>query len=329
MVLTDKYLIYGTMLGMLVLYDIDKDREILLSKVQEEHIVGLKIKDNQLYVCIGDYKILIYNLTPGITENSSNYDEIINYEEDEHSIYCDKCLTMLNNNYLLRFFLDWPEKDEDYIQKNQNTQIIIQNIYEKEPDKIEDNIIMSNYSVPFDFDGKNLIYIDFITETSRRFKIYDVEAKKTIQDFEIESFKNKIGHISHLNILKNEKIFLVRDYNICEIRDFNFELQNTLNINSNEILAYDFMFDSEDEQNNEEHLSKIVFLDIDCNIFLYDYKEDKSELLVNLEKDELNIDKEILEQKFFLFGYPYYIKISKKYISISFDYGCILLKYNK
>ena len=71
-----------------------------------------------------------------------------------------------------------------------------------------------------------------------------------------------------------------------------------------------------------------LLLDIDCNIILYDYKEDKSEILFNLEKDELGIDKDIKEQRFFVFGYPYYIRISEDYIAVTTDYGCILVKYN-
>ena len=58
------------------------------------------------------------------------------------------------------------------------------------------------------------------------------------------------------------------------------------------------------------------------------YKEDKSEILFNLEKDELGIDNDIKEQRFFVFGYPYYIRISEDYIAVTTDYGCILVKYN-
>ena len=36
-------------------------------------------------------------------------------------------------------------------------------------------------------------------------------------------------------------MFLVRDYNICEIRDLNFELKRHFNYRGNEILAFDVM----------------------------------------------------------------------------------------
>ena len=69
-------------------------------------------------------------------------------------------------------------------------------------------------------------------------------------------------------------------------------------------------------------------MDIDTNVFLYDYKEDNSILLINLDNDDIGIDQDIKGQGFFLLNYPYYIKISKKYIAISSDYGCILIEYN-
>ena len=51
--------------------------------------------------------------------------------------------------------------------------------------------------------------------------------------------------------------------------------------------------------------------------------------MFNLENDELGIDNDIKDQRFFMFGYPYYIKISEKYIAITSDYGCILVQYNE
>ena len=68
---------------------------------------------------------------------------------------------------------------------------------------------------------------------------------------------------------------------------------------------------------NEREIKYIVLLDIESNVILYDYNEDKSEILFNLEKTELGIDNDIVDQKFFVFEYPYYIKISEHYIAIT------------
>ena len=156
-------------------------------------------------------------------------------------------------------------------------------------------------------------------------------------NIEIETIKeNPLGHISHLKIIKNDEIFIVQNYNICEIRKFNLNLVKTLNIKSQEILAFDMLYENSEEaleysnerNVNEKDIKYIIILDIETNVILYDYKEDKSEILFNLETSELGIDNDIKEQRFFMLGYPYYIKISESYIAISSDYGCILLNYN-
>ena len=69
-------------------------------------------------------------------------------------------------------------------------------------------------------------------------------------------------------------------------------MAKALNIKSSGILAFDMLYENQEnlmeysnERNvNESDIKSIVVLDIDCNIILYDYKEDKSEILFNLEK---------------------------------------------
>ena len=376
--LNDNYLLFGSMLGSISFYIIDQKKLFSISDTEDEYISGVKIKENILYVCIGDLKVVTYELNQDdkiIPKNS-----IDNYiKEEEHNKKCENCLTMLNNDYLIRTFIDFPEEPN----KEPSIKFVnysIKNIIDKN-EKFRGKIRMSNYTVPFDFDGNYYIYIDFLKQNKRKFGIHDVTQEKKQNEgeneneeenkeneeenkqddenenkenedknsFIIEEIEEKIGHISHLKIIKNDKIFIVRDYNICEIRSFKFELIKRLNIKSNEILNFDIIFNisGEDKSENKSEKSEnkdikennndnqeneffyLILLDIDCNIILYNSKEDKSEILFNLEKDNLNIDKDIKEQKFFSFGYPYYIRMTKKYIAISSDYGCILVQYSQ
>ena len=56
--------------------------------------------------------------------------------------------------------------------------------------------------------------------------------------------KKKIGHISLLKILKNDLVFWVRDYHICEIRNLNNfdEVIKRFNERGSEILAFDVIY---------------------------------------------------------------------------------------
>ena len=337
--LTDTYLCFGTMLGLSQYYTIETNKITKLSETQDEFISGIKIKNNSLYLCIGDVKINKYDLDNQSNNNNTNTDFITinNYKDEEiHQGNCEQCLTMLNNNYLVRTIIQFPKTQDE---KPQTKEVIffIKNIFnETDENDFMGKYKLSNYCVPFDFDGKNYIIIDFIEKTKRYFYVYDIILKEMKVNIEIEKLKNnKIGHVSHLKIIKNDMIFIVQNYNICEIRKFNLDLVKKLNIKSAEILAFDMLYEnqenileySNERAVNEKEIEYIVILDIECNVILYNYKEDKSEILFNLEKDELKIDNDIKEQGFFIFEYPYYIKISRQYIAISTDYGCALFKY--
>ena len=330
--LTDKCLLYGTMLGTSACYLINQKKLITLSETQDEHISGVKIQenpnnpqDNKLFACVGDEMVLIFDYSQ-IMDNYNDipkHEEIKNYIcENEHFQKCEKCFTMLKNDYLVRTFIDFPQETKSEATIS-DTRYSIKHINNLKGPEITGSIRMSNYSVPFDFDGKKYIFVEFIEEKKRWFKIYNIETKDLIKSFEIEKYKEKIGHISLLKILNDDLMFLVRDYNICEIRDMNFELKKYFNYKGNEILAFDTIFT---EENNFESL-KIIVLDIECNVFIYSYRRDKMELLFNLNQLE-GIEQIIKDQRFFSMGYPYYIKVSKQYMAISSDYGCVLVQHS-
>ena len=350
--LTDDYLLFGSMLGATNYFIINSQELVTLSENQEEYVSGAKINENSLYLCIGDFKILIYTINSDNSDNN-NPTEIDNYvSEKMHQDFCERCLTILSDNFLIRTFDNSEEKKKSKLKKFR-----IKNINKYLDEEIIAETEMSNYCVPFDFDGKNFIFIDFVDEKKRNLRIFNIGSKNVTLNYELEkkSGEEQKWHISHLKIVKENLLFIVRNYNICELRNFKFDLIKKLNIKAKEILAFDILFEDGDSRetnvidniintnldnnknndsinninniNSEKQILYIVILDIDCNIFLYDFKADKNELLLNLEKDEIGINKDIKNQKFFIFGYPYYIKISKKYITITSDYGCILLQY--
>ena len=326
--LSDKCLLYGTMLGTAACYLINQAKLITLSEPQEEHISGVKIQENKdnskedkLFVCIGDDKIFIFDSMNENINDIPKHVEIQNYQnENDHFQKCDKCFTMLKNDYLVRTFIEFqgnPENETKIVA----TPISIKKISNLNEPEINSSINMSNFCVPFDFDGKNYIFVDFLKENQRMFNIYDLDSKSSKISFEIEKYKEKIGHISLLKILNEDLMFLVRDYSICEIRDLNFELKLSFNNQGNEILAFDVFYS--DEKSFET--LNIIVLDLYGNIILFNYKTKRQRTLLNMEN--LEVDQVIKDQRFFSMGYPYYIKVSKQYMAISSDYGCVLISH--
>ena len=231
--LTDDHLLYGTMLGQIKIFIINEKKLICISESQDEYISGVKIdeKENKLYICIGDIKICQYYIGNKVALTSVN-----NYENDEdHDKKCDDCLTMFSNNYLIRNFIEYTsskkkeenkEEEEKKSENSEYTLVSIKSIIENDgSNEIVCKLKMNEYSVPFDFDGTNFIFIQFVEQNNRTFNVYDVNSKEMKTSIKIEeAFQDEhighIGHISHLKIINDDLLFIVRDYNICEIRNF-------------------------------------------------------------------------------------------------------------
>ena len=167
--LNDKYLVYGTMLGTAACYIIDQKRLITLSETQDENVSGIKLQENKenpkeskLFVSIGDDKIILYNSIGENLNEIPKYEEIYNYQsENEHYKQCEKCYTMLKNNYLVRTFIEFPNEVKTPSNLT-STEILIKNLLNLNEKETQVNIDMSNYCVPFDFDGDKYVFIDFI-----------------------------------------------------------------------------------------------------------------------------------------------------------------------
>lgn len=320
--LNDQALLYGTMIGTAVYYIISRDKLITLSETQDEHISGVSLKDDKFFVSVGDEKVFLYNISDS-SNDIPNHNEMKNYEsEADHLNKCDNCYTMLNDIYLVRTFINFPSETKTPSESSPTDYSIkdLTNLTER-----RGTITMSNYSVPFDFDGNNYIFVDFFDGDLRIFNIYNENEKRII--FSREFKKENIGkpeyiaHISHCKILKGDKLFLCQDFNICEIRDMQLNKIKRFNEKGEEVLAFDVFY-----EDDEGDSFKIIILDLKCNVILFDYKSGKEEFLFNLE-DLSGIDQIVKDQRFFSMGYPYYIKISKKYLAISSDYGCLILEH--
>lgn len=316
--LNDELLLFGTMLGYCGYYLIKpKEKLIKISEKEDEHISATQIRKNKLCIAVGDEKVII--VEKNLEENDDdNIKEVFNYEDDsDHFKHCERTFCMLKENLLLSIELNIPKEDEKISKKN-SCDWSVKNIDNNK--SFNGEIEMYNFWAPFDFDGKLLIFVEFLSEEKRYFNIYSCYDKKFLKKIRLWKEKDYIGHISHAKFFgeKNKKIFLVHSYNKCQIRNMEFKLIKEFQHGGKEIIACDIYWKSEGKL-------KVCLVDINCDVFLYEEKNDEEKYLFNLHK--LNcIDEEIKQQKFFSMGYPYFVKYHKNIIAISTDQGCFLLK---
>jgi hypothetical protein len=207
---------------------------------------------------------------------------------------------------------------------------------------------MTNYIVPFDFDSRYFTWVEFLSDSERNICAYFFETKTRWS----HSVGKNFGHISHCKLIPGDKILIVRDLNIIEIRqlDESFKIVQSFKNIGDEVIAIDVYFNnskflmSEDvdnvqvgrnndhvikiqRENNEEHPTddnmSIITLDIDGNVNVWEN--------LNITKrfnlyDLPEISSEHKKKQFFSMGYPYFIKANMNFFAVSTDHGVFVIK---
>ena len=277
MKLVDNYFVYGTLMGRINLYKIKEDKKIKLSETNAENIsdIAYNEKERAFYIGVGDEEIKIYYLD-NISEDYIPQNQSMNiYETDfDHSKNCENAFLFLTQYSFFRIQLPQIEEgtlkiilmESEYEIKYFNEE---QDTINKENNKYE--IPTSNYTVPFDFDGKKFLWVEFLSSTKRNICVCDIPLSKKSKPYKYLLDEN-IGHVSQAKLLPNDRVLIVHSLNKCEIRELNdtFTLLERFEHIGEEVLAIDIYINEENENLEQK--------EIDDNINLY-----KQEILFNKE----------------------------------------------
>ena len=173
--------------------------------------------EKYLNISIGDLEIIrminINKFNMNDSNSSLNYMKIKNYDNSNyHFKYCEKAICMMTSTNFLIIFIDFA----NFLSELSEEKARYDNINLIENRKTSGKILMHNYSVPFDFDGKDFLFVDFLSKEERTICLFDTIKNKLIYSHNISQ---NFGHISHMKILMNKetKIFLCRNNLQCEI----------------------------------------------------------------------------------------------------------------
>ena len=285
--LTENFAVIGTMLGKIILTSLIDKNEITLQENSSENISSISYSnDNYINISIGDDEIQRYQI---IKNNNSNYIKSyhkfpIHSSEEEHQSKCENCFIFLSSDNLLKIQLQPPEEG------NVNLQVLpaefeIKNI--KSLNTIKKGVLsMGSYSIPFDFDGRFFVWVEYLSPQKTRLCFKDfLDKNKNIYNHE---FEKKFGHISFIKIIDELHVLIVHSLNICDIRkldDF-FTLIETFVHNGDQIYNINIFNypKSSSPSNNMDN-----FFDVNDKIFLNDnsipknkkYKGTGSEKYIN------------------------------------------------
>ena len=190
-----------------------------------ENIPCLEFESNDIInISIGDLEIIhlenMSNFNKNDKNSTYNFSKLRNYRtENEHIEYCESATCMLKNSCFLLIFTKFGEfndKLEISEIKYENKNLITSEI-------IKSTMYLSNFVIPFDFDGDLFLFLDFKTKKKRMICVeYTFSLKKKYSHIILE--EENFGHISHMKLLAKDKILMVRNGKVCEIRYLNENL---------------------------------------------------------------------------------------------------------
>ena len=305
--INNNYVVTGTMMGRVNLYNIIENKVINLCELNSENIsdIAYNEKEKNIYIGVGDEEIKVFSLKQLSTDTIPENNSISVYDSDLiHTNNCENAFILLSPESLFRIQL--PQIDEGTLKiATLESQYEMKYFNEMEDynksEHIKNALPTTNYTVPFDFDGKRFLWVEFLSSTQRNICVANIPLLSTDKPYKCDLNKT-IGHICQAKLLPNNRIFIVHTLNKCEIRalDEKFSLLEQFEHIGEEVLAVDICIKEEKEVDKISnpnglgaediifHKNKIINKNSINNV-----EEDKKVIKKNKE-DEINTNR-ILE----------------------------------
>ena len=247
--INSNFCIIGTMLGRLIIFNINTHKTTLLLDGSDEEILNINfasnnnIISNDFYCCIGDSSILKYSIKSNLLDSKnplvSLTNTIKNYSEEFlHVKDCDNAIVYMTKEIFFMIAIDQIKK-KPMILNTTESNYIVKNVESLET--IEKGVLTTtNYIVPFDFDGKYFVLLQFFTNVERMICSLNVFTKKTWKHSLLKNF----GVLNYCKIIKDNKLFIVRNLTQCEFRlmDDNFSVTHSFLHTGDQVIAIDLFY---------------------------------------------------------------------------------------
>ena len=254
------YLIFGTIMGKTILYYCKNKTLSLLTDSKEDKIFDISYnpQSNSFFVCLGENQIKEYSINnPQQPIQSINIKENIQSKKDEGYI-------LLSPDSFFR--IQMPKIDEFSINLEKTEQEYDLKYFSPKDNEVKNytgKLPMTNYFIPFDFDGQNFLWVEFLTKENRNICVANITtASDSSKIYKYDLNKNgSIGHISFAKLLPNKKVFIVHSLNICEIRllDENFSSLERFTHIGKEVYSFEIFYEQNEENYNHRNNETVDF----------------------------------------------------------------------
>ena len=254
--LANNFVVTGTMMGRVNLYNITENKIQVLSELNSENIADISYneKEKSFYVAIGDEEIKIYYVDLLSSESIQNNNSINVYDSDlQHTNNCENAFILLSPESLFRIQL--PQIDEGTlnilaIESQYDIKYFDEQI-DLNRSEYKTTLPTTNYTVPFDFDGKKFLWVEFMSSTQRNICVADIPLSNSVKPYKY-NLNKAFGHICQAKLLPNNRVFIVHSLNKCEIRllDDKFTVLERFDHIGEEVLSVDIFINQEGKNIN-------------------------------------------------------------------------------
>ena len=247
--INSNFCIIGTMLGRLILFNLNTHKLTTLFDGSDEEIININFSSNNnkmsndFYCCIGDSSILKYSIKPNLLDNNNPIttltSTIKNYEEEFlHVRDCDNAIVFMTKEIYFMAAIQQIKK-KPMILNTTNSKYLVKNV-ESQEIIVEGVLTTTNYIVPFDFDGKYFVLLQFLSNVERMICSFNVFTQRIWKHLLMKNF----GVINYCKLIKDNQLFIVRNLNQCEFRimDDNFSLKHSFVHKGDQVIAIDLFY---------------------------------------------------------------------------------------
>ena len=330
--INNEALVFGSMMGRLVYYALDRKKEKVLTEISDEHIAGVCLgDDNEVFLCIGDLKGLIIRRLDSERADKEYY----TFEKVHTHMSCELSQVKMHKETILLGVLE-PRISVDTLTHS-NSPVHLYNLKNFSL-KTVDGVRFGPFCVFSDFDGKKLLFLEYEPEGTSLNLLYIKKGLKVVKNFpagfgKVGFFKLLDRRILYVHKQKTIKIMNKRgtdkqiigkhdDY-IVAINHIKIEkpaLNLTKKLSNGEVT--EDKFDVDPPKSKPDYTTFILSADCSGHIRIWE----NSVLLEEIRISSLqNLTAKYRNFQYFSMGYPYLIHSSRGLICLTTDIGVLLI----
>lgn len=208
--LNSQGLAYGTALGRLVYFDFETNETLLLSERSEEPIRGVSIDElGVIYVAVGDLKGMILSSS----DNHYSFQRDVSHDQPHTPAFCTNTQVLMNEDSIC---LLHPESDQDLVTLIARPTASALHLTQLSSSirSSYNSIKFTSLSVPFDFDGSRLLWLECNLDRSKSLNLFSFATERVSPTLHF----SKKTRITYAKLIENY-IVVIEDGRVLKLHE--------------------------------------------------------------------------------------------------------------